>query len=59
MNRAADASLDVVTELESGPIEVKSATAHVEGVDIDVVDTPALDSEDAENAIIKYLKRNT
>lgn len=57
MNKAANARFKVGSGLETGPIEVKSAKAHVEGVDIEVVDTPALESENAERAIIRYLQR--
>ena len=57
VNKAANAHFKVGSGLETGPIEVKSAKAHVEGVDIEVVDTPALESENAERAIIRYLQR--
>lgn len=57
MNTAANVDFMVETGLESGPMEVKSAKTHLGGVEIRVVDTPALDSEDAAKVIIRYLRR--
>ena len=57
MNAAASADLHASGELETGPVEVKSAWTRIGGVDIEVVDTPSLESEAAENKIMGYLRK--
>ena len=57
MNAAAGARLNVNRGLETGPVEVKSAWTRIGGVNIEVIDTPSLESEAAENKIMGYLRK--